>query len=57
MHLTAQDLSWGKGAGCDFATKSCKELMEQAVISETSTPFCNSLMQNADKVEKNVKSK
>jgi len=45
----AQDLSWGKGAGCEFATKSCKELMEQAVISETSTPFCNSLMQNADK--------
>jgi len=45
----AQELSWGKGAGCDFATKSCKELMEQAVISERSTPFCNSLMQNAEK--------
>jgi len=45
----AQDLSWGRGAGCAFATKSCKELMEIAEDADESTPFCNTLMGNAER--------
>jgi len=45
----AQDISWGLGSGCDFATKSCKELMEKANIENKVTPFCNTLMQNSEK--------
>jgi len=45
----AQELSWGKGAGCEFAVKSCKELMDQTSDMDKATPFCNSLMQNAEK--------
>jgi len=45
----AHEINWGKRAGCDFATKSCMELMEKAAIEETTTPFCNSLMKNAEK--------
>lgn len=46
----AQDLPWGKGAGCDFATKSCMELMNEASQDdEVNSPFCDTLMNNAEK--------
>jgi len=45
----AQPLAWGRGAGCDFATRSCMELMDNADKFGTKTPFCNSLMGNTEK--------
>lgn len=48
----AQGLSWGRGRGCDFATRSCKALMEAAAKvkgGKGSTPFCNTLMQSAER--------
>ncbi|XP_023329956.1 leishmanolysin-like peptidase isoform X1 [Eurytemora carolleeae] len=45
----ASSLSWGAGAGCDFPTKSCKELMALAEEKDSSSPFCNTMMQNAEK--------
>jgi len=45
----AQDLSWGRGAGCAFATKSCKELMDIAREEDSTTPFCSTLMNNAER--------
>ena len=48
--FSAQELNWGKGMGCDFATKSCMELMDAAKEdSKTTSPFCSSLMQNAER--------
>ena len=41
----AQPLSWGAGAGCDFATKSCMEL-----LGEQDSPFCSVLMESGEKV-------
>ena len=40
----AQHLSWGKGRGCAFATKSCMELMEEGESS-----FCGSVMEGGVK--------
>jgi len=45
----ADSLSWGYGAGCDFATKSCKELMQKAADENLPSPFCNSLMGGNEK--------
>jgi len=45
----AQELSWGRGAGCDFAKKSCKALMDTAREEDLSTPFCETLMNNAER--------
>jgi len=39
----AQNLSWGKDAGCEFATKSCMELIQS---QNSPRLFCNTLMQN-----------
>ena len=51
--IQAQNISWGKNMGCEFAMKSCKELMEKdvrmkkALSLETynlqKSPFCQSL--------------
>ena len=51
--IQAQNITWGKNMGCDFAMKSCKELMEKdgrmkkALSLETynlqKSPFCQSL--------------
>ena len=41
----AQPLSWGAGAGCDFATKSCMEL-----LGEQDSPFCSVLRESVEKV-------
>ena len=60
----AQNITWGMGKGCDFATRSCKELMDAS--SGTSSlsgnkeprsgkeatdeaPFCNTLMHTSPK--------
>jgi len=40
----AQALSWGRGAGCEFATQSCMALLEQAREQGGASPFCDSLM-------------
>jgi len=45
----AQELNWGRGAGCNFVKKSCMELMDIAEKTDTQTPFCRTLMQNAEK--------
>jgi len=45
----ADFLTWGYKAGCDFATKSCKELMDKASKEGLPSPFCNSLMGSAEK--------
>ncbi|KAK7869707.1 hypothetical protein R5R35_011777 [Gryllus longicercus] len=38
----AQPLFWGKGLGCDFAMRSCKDWMEsRAARGESPHPFCN----------------
>ena len=37
----AHEITWGRGMGCDFAKKSCKELMEDKVMQY---PFCNDIM-------------
>ena len=44
----AQELSWGRGLGCDFALKSCKELLslkEAKPDTHGKIPYCNRLMQ------------
>jgi len=46
----AQDLSWGRNAGCEFAKKSCKYLMDQARDNDkVTTPFCSTLMNDGIK--------
>ena len=35
----AQEITWGRGMGCDFAKKSCMELMENS-----DHHFCKDLM-------------
>jgi len=45
----AQELIWGQGAGCDFVKKSCKELMDIAIETDTATPFCNTPQENSEK--------
>jgi len=45
----AHPLTWGRGAGCDFATKSCMELSEQAALLDIPSPFCNSLMADSER--------
>ena len=40
----AQDLSWGRGAGCQFATQSCMALLERAREEGGASPFCDTLM-------------
>ena len=38
----AEDLKWGKGLGCDFALKSCKEWMDTRSRQRKSIhPYCN----------------
>ena len=41
---SAQDLSWGRGAGCEFATQSCLALLERAREEGGTSPFCDTLM-------------
>lgn len=47
----AQNITWGREMGCDFATKSCKELMEMsqggALLQQQ--PFCSQLMHASPK--------
>jgi len=40
----AHEITWGRGMGCDFAKKSCKELMEDKVMQY---PFCNDIMSSS----------
>ena len=42
----AQPLSWGAGAGCQFATKSCMEL-----LADRDSPFCSTPMESGEKVK------
>ncbi|KAJ8976088.1 hypothetical protein NQ317_011577 [Molorchus minor] len=38
----AEEMTWGKGLGCDFAIKSCKEWMAQKMGRGSSIhPYCN----------------
>lgn len=38
----ADDLTWGKNLGCDFAQKSCMEWMERRQsVGKSIHPFCN----------------
>lgn len=38
----AQPLKWGKGLGCDFAMKSCKDWIDsKRSRSESIHPFCD----------------
>ena len=48
-YTRAHPLTWGRGAGCDFATKSCMELSEQAALLDIPSPFCNSLMADSER--------
>ena len=48
-YTRAHPLTWGRGAGCDFATKSCLELSEQAALLDVPSPFCNSLMADSER--------
>ncbi|ENN76852.1 hypothetical protein YQE_06693, partial [Dendroctonus ponderosae] len=46
-YSTAEDMSWGKNLGCDFAMKSCKEWMNIKSSKGFSThPFCNKVKQD-----------
>ena len=45
----AHPLTWGRAAGCDFATKSCMELSQQAALLNLPSPFCNSLMADSER--------
>ena len=41
-YAMAEDLKWGRGLGCDFALKSCKEWMEsRAAAGKSIHPYCN----------------
>ncbi|XP_040296892.1 leishmanolysin-like peptidase isoform X1 [Bufo bufo] len=43
----AQKLDWGRGKGCDFATKSCKFwITEQSRKKQNVSPFCDTLRGN-----------
>ncbi|XP_065219578.1 leishmanolysin-like peptidase [Planococcus citri] len=43
----AQDLSWGKGLGCDFVMKSCKHWMDMKRAKGMSIhPFCDKVKQD-----------
>ncbi|XP_059085081.1 leishmanolysin-like peptidase [Tigriopus californicus] len=39
----AENIEWGKGLGCDFAQKSCMEILE---MKDERFPFCNTVMQS-----------
>ena len=41
-YAMAEELKWGKGLGCDFAMKSCKEWMDTRTRQKKSIhPYCN----------------
>ena len=41
-YTMAEELKWGKGLGCDFALKSCKEWMEsRRKAGKSIHPYCN----------------
>ena len=44
----AQPLTWGRGAGCAFATHSCLQLMQTAALQDSTSPFCSSLMADSE---------
>ena len=42
VYAMAEPLKWGKGLGCDFALKSCKEWMDTRTRENKSIhPYCN----------------
>lgn len=45
----AQPLAWGRGAGCDFATKSCLEVTDRAREAGRGQVFCHSLMADSER--------
>ena len=54
--LQAQNITWGKNRGCEFAMKSCKELMDNDINLQNTlsleefqmkkSPFCNTVQSN-----------
>ena len=48
----AHEITWGRGMGCDFAKKSCKELMEDKVMQY---PFCNDIMSRFNNLVLDIK--
>lgn len=45
----AEDLTWGKNLGCDFARLSCKDLIEETQKGKAAYPFCSDFMDGSSR--------
>ena len=49
VFFQADDLTWGKNLGCDFARLSCNDLIEATEKGQASYPFCSDFMSGSSR--------